>query len=1127
MKLNAFTKATPNAWLPKRFLKDGSLKRQIAKTMKLTTLLLIVALIQVSAKGFSQKINLNATNVPLEKVLHNIESQTGYVFFFDSKLVKQNVSVKVSDATITDALNACLKGSALTFQIADKTIFIRKKKEQVPATNVAPVDKTIRGSVVDTTGARIPGATIKVKNSNLSVMADSRGEFTLTVPENAVLVISSIGFETREVSAPRDGQLTLVLHPSVSKLDEVQVIAYGTTTRRLSTGNISTVKAADIENQPVSNPLAALQGRVPGLVITQTSGVAGSAFKVQLRGQSSLDPTLSQNNPLFVIDGVPFESGNTATNQINSAANNPVSISSGGLSPLNSINPQDIESIDVLKDADATAIYGSRGANGVILITTKKGKSGKTSVNINVNSGVSRIGRSMDMLNTQQYVQIRKEALGNDGLIPSANATDPGYAPDIMLWDTTRYTDFKKLLIGNTAHYNNIQASVSGGNNYTQFRLGTNYHRETSVYAGDFSDQIGSANFSLTNHSANGKFTMQFSGLYSNDRNQLPRYDLTEYINLPPNMMLYNSKGGLAWDENGVVYNTLNLTNPLATLNENYVSTNENLSANLNLNYQLLPGLMLKTNLGYNTFNVNEKATIPSSAIDPNNASYTFPSSEFATSNNKNWLVEPQIEYNHNYSFGKIDALVGYTFQNKLGRSNYLYGQNYNSDLLLNSIAAAGSITATNDAVDYRYTAFFGRLNYNIDDKYIINLTGRRDGSSRFGPDRQWANFGAAGLAWIFTSEKFIKESISFLSFGKLRASYGTTGNDQIGDYKFLNLWSNTANTYSGTPGLAPLSLYNPDYNWEVNKKLEASLELGLFKDRILFNTTFYRNRSSNQLIRYILPTQTGFSSVIMNFPGLVQNSGFEFSVNSKNIATKTFNWTSAFNISIPQNKLVSFPGLSTSSYKNQYVEGKSLSIIRGFKYLGVDPSTGLYTFQDVNKDGVIYTGDYQYFGNTDPKYYGGLQNNLSYKNFELSFFFQFTKQIGPNYISQLGSYTPGSIINQPTLILARWRAPGDQAQIQKLTASFDGPATTAYGALATSDGAYTDASFIKLKNLSFSYKLSNNWLKKINFNSCRFYIEMQNVFTLTHYKGSDPETQNFYALPPLRTIVAGLQFNL
>ncbi|XHR94283.1 SusC/RagA family TonB-linked outer membrane protein [Mucilaginibacter sp. UC70_90] len=1098
--------------------------------LKLAVAIIFIACCNVTASVMAQQITLNVKNAPLESVFNTIKEQSGYTFLYrDSYLERtKKVTLKLSKVSLETALNACFKDQPLNYEIVGKTIVVKIKDNSSDLPAKTSRDRLIQGRVTDTAAAPLPGVSVRVKNGTVGTVTNTSGEFSLSVPENAILTFSYIGFETVLVSAEGVSPYRITMHRSSSRLDEVQVIAYGTTTRRLSTGNIGTVKAADIETQPVSNPMAALQGRIPGLLITQSSGVSGSYFKVQLRGQSSLDLSLSQNNPLFVIDGVPFESGNSISNQITSAANNPVSISSGGLSPLNSINPQDIESIDVLKDADATAIYGSRGANGVILITTKKGKQGKITVNLNVNSGVSRIGRSVQMMNTRQYVAIRKEAFRNDGLSPSADASDAGYAPDIMLWDTTRYTDFKKLLIGNTAHYNNFQGSISGGNNLTSFRISGNYHRETMVFPGSYTDQVASANANINSRSADGKFNVQLSVIYSSDHNQLPQYDLTKYLSLPPNLLLYNADGSLAWQDKEVLYNSLDqITNPLAMLNQTYQSTNDNLSGNLSLKYQLVAGLSAKVNLGYNSFMVAEKGLNPSTSIDPNLVGVIYPSSQFGSGNNRNWIIEPQLNYQNTFSFGKIDVLLGNTLQHRSGKSSYMYGQNYSSDLLLNSIAAAGTVTASNTNVNYNYAAFFGRINYNLKDKYLLDITARRDGSSRFGPDRQWATFGAAGLAWIFSEEPFVRNLLPFISFGKFRASYGTTGSDQIGDYKYLNLWNNTAYGYNGTPGLIPSSPYNPQYNWEVNKKLEASVELGFIKDRILLNTTFYRNRSSNQLIRYVLPTQTGFSSVIRNFPGLVQNTGWEFTLTSKNIDAGRFKWSSNFNLTIPQNKLVSFPGLATSSYKSVYIEGKSLSVIQAYKYLGVDPQTGLYTFEDVNKDGVIYTGDLQEAGNRDPKFYGGLQNNISWKQFDLSFFFQFTKQIGVNYLAQLVSTTPGRMYNQPEFVLSRWQQPGDQTDIEKLISQFDGPAATAYGVLAGSTGAYTDASFIKLKNLSLSYRIGDIWLKKLKLNGCRIYLEGQNLLTITSYKGADPEMQNFYALPPLRTIVAGLQLNL
>jgi TonB-dependent starch-binding outer membrane protein SusC len=992
-------------------------------------------------------------------------------------------------------------------------------------TNIPP-GQILTGKVTDDQGNPLPGATVKIKGTGEVAITDHNGLYKLgKVSDQSILVASFIGYETQEVKAT-DSLNEIHLLVSHGKLDEVLIQAYGTTTKRLNTGDITKVSAADISSQPVSNVLAALEGRVPGMSITQTSGVPGSSFNVQIRGQSVLDNSLSNNNPLIIIDNVPFEQGIAPTNQLTSAANNPTSISSGGLSPLNSINPADIESVEVLKDADATAIYGSRGANGVILITTKKGKAGATKVSLTANSGLSNTGRMMPMLNTQQYIAMRKEAFANDGLMISSNPSDPGYAPDLTLWSTTRYTDFEKLLIGNTAHTNDFQGSISGGNINTQFMIAGGYQRQTTVYPGDFADGVASMHFSINHTSTDKRFTLQLTGLYSSDKNTMPSTDLTRYINLPPNLKLRDSTGNLAWQDNGVVYNTLgngDIINPLSLLQQQYTSINENLLGNLQLSYKIVKGLVFRTSLGYNVFHSDETSLMPSTSIDPNSG--LLPSSSFANSVTKSWIIEPQLEYTRTTANDKLSILLGNTLQDKSGQTISLYGSNYDSDLLLNSIAAAGNITASNDFVQYRYTAFFARINYNLKDKYIFNLTGRRDGSSRFAPDKQWANFGAAGAAWIFSSESFIKDNLPFLSFGKLRSSYGITGNDQIGDYKFLNLWTNTANTYNGLSGLYPQSLYNPNYSWEINKKLEVAVDLGFLKDDILFSASWYSNRSDNQLISYSLPSQTGFFNVVKNFPGLVSNTGLELVLTTKNIHKKDFSWTTSFNITIPKNELLAFPGLSSSSYASQYVIGQSLHLIYALKYTGVDPQTGLYTFEDKNKDGQLTTADYQVLGNTDPKFYGGLQNNITYKQFDLSFFFEFRKQMGFSYLNQLATTPPGWIYNQPEIVESRWQQPGNHSSIQQFTSGYTN-AYTAISYLSLSNGIYTDASYIRLKNVSLSYRLPAAWISKYHISNCRLFLQAQNLLTITKYVGADPETQNLYVLPPLRTIVGGLQLN-
>jgi TonB-dependent starch-binding outer membrane protein SusC len=1105
-------------------LTDPAFKRTILMRLNLIAFFLLFTIMHVCAKAYAQEITLSKEDVPLKTVLLEIKKQSGLELWYNNKHLKQskNVTINISKGSLKEVLDKCFEDQPLTYEIVEKTIVVKPKPVNTPRGNVERFKrKRISGKVTDATGKPLSDVTITVKGSVQKTTTDREGHFEINVPsDKAVLLFSYVGYESFEQSVEDQSMLIVVLKESASRLDEVQVIAYGTTTQRLSTGSISSVKAEDIEKQPVSNPLSALQGRVAGLVITQSTGVPGSSFKVQLRGQSSLDLQYSRNDPLFIIDGVPFESGNLPTNRIENAANNPTSASSDGLSPLNAINPENIERIDVLKDADATAIYGSRGANGVILITTKKGRTNKTEASIKVHTGISQVGRSMEMLNLREYITMRKEAFANDGIeMTTANA------PDIMLWDTTRYTDLNELLIGNNGTVNTVNANVSGGTGLTRFRVGAGYHRATTVYSSSMADRVSSFSFNVNHASANNKLNIILSGIYGNDLNQLPRTDLTRYINLPPNLNLYNDDGSLRWSDQGVDYKNISgIVNPLSFLNQETTTSNETISGSLALSYRLLNSLLFRINSGYNKFSTDEYGAKPSTGIDI--TSTELPSAVFANSFNRSWIVEPQLEFNTGTTSNRFNILFGATVQEKLAKGTTVTGTNYSSDLLLKSIAAAGSLSSRNDFSQYRYAAIFGRINYNKDDKYIINLTGRRDGSSRFGPDKQWANFGAVGVAWIFSKEQLFSGLTKVLSFGKLRASYGKIGNDQIGDYKFLNLWQSTPSTYNNNEGLFPISLYNPDYSWEINKKLEVGLDLGFFNDKVLLTGNFYRNRSENQLISYMVAGQSGFSNIIRNFPGLVQNTGLEFVLTTANLKFGTVNWSASLNVSLPNNKLLAFPGLENSSYARSYLIGKSLSIFQGYSYTGLDPNTGIYSFEDLDGDGQVYdVGDYKVFKDLDPSLFGGFQNNFSYRNWGLGFFFQFTKQLGANYIQRLGSSPPGFLYNQPKLVMERWQNPGDQSEIQKFTSTFT-PTFSANSLLGLSNGAYTDASFVRLKNVSLSYDLPQIILKHLHISRLRLYIEGQNLLTFTGYKGLDPETQDFYRLPPLRTIAGGIQID-
>jgi TonB-linked SusC/RagA family outer membrane protein len=1066
--------------------------------MNWTTTLILVSVLHVSAAGYSQEsISISEKKAPIQKIFKEITAQSGYGFLYDQALFKNvlPIDIELGDATLGEALQVCFKNLPLTYQIVGKIVVVRQKDPVLLKDSTFLPD--LKGVVLTENGDPIPNATVSVIGTNKIVVTDQKGGFIITgAGANIRLRISSIGYITTEIFIKADVFINIRLNISVSKLDETVVIGYGTTTNRLNTGSVSRVTSTDISKEPVANPLEALVGHVPGLVVTQNNGNAGSGFTVQMRGINSIAQGTS---PLFIIDGLPYP--NTISTQIQ--------IGNGGQSTFSSIIPSDIESIEILKDADATAIYGSRGANGVILITTKKGKPGKIKLDINLGSGLSLVSRKLNLLHTPQYLAMRHEAFQNDGISP-----DAGNAPDLVIWDTTRYTDWQKYFIGKSSAYSNLNATLSGGNVQTQFLFGGGYFSQGTVTPGNFGEKRGSIHLNITHASINKKFQMSYTTSYSNDRNRLGSFDaaFSNYIELPPDFpALYDNTGHLRWMDNGVSF-----SNPAGDLLKTAVAVTDNLINNLSLNYRIAPKLTLLINSGYTLIQLNQQNQIPIASQDPS----TNPtgSSVFGTSTTKNWIVEPQLKFNSKAGKGKIEVLAGYTIERNIIAQNTITALGFTSDAVLNAAVFAPSVTAVTGFTDYRYQAVFGRVNYAWASKYLINLTGRRDGSTRFAPGKQYANFGAVGGAWIFSQEKLFREHNGFLSFGKLRLSYGLTGNDQIGDYQFLDNYGSGGIVYQGITATGPARLYNPSYAWETNKKFETGLDLGFLKDKVLLTVNYFRNVSGNQLINYQLPSQTGFSGILENFNAKVQNTGFEFQLTSTNISRKDFVWTTDFNFSITRNKLLSFPGIQSSSYSNTYVVGKPLHIQKLFIADGVDPQTGLYKVNGTDPS------DQNYVLDLTPAFYGGMGNTLRYKGFELSFLLQFTKQKGNSYLypTYFSAPMPGTLNNQPGEVLGRWRMPRDQTNIQKFTT---GPGKPAFDNYIESSANVSDASFIRLKNAVLYYNLPASFIKNTKMQGGKFYIQVQNLFTITNYKGLEPEAQGLSGnLPLLLTVAAGIQ---
>lgn len=1085
-------------------------------TARLTILMcLMIWTPTIYAQESPGAITLHVKGARMEDVLNSIGRQSGCYLVYDIASLRESgrVTVSIERASLKEALDRCLEGQPFTYAIFDKTIVVRASALVTPAHPV-----TLTGRVQSERKEPVPGASISLKGSTRGTFAGEDGVFSLAgVRKGDTLKVSCVGYETKEIPIRAVAPLDISLHTFASTLDETVVIAYGTTTRRLNTGSVSKVTQQAIGLQPVADPLAALQGRVPGLLVTASSGIPGSYYKVQVRGQSSI---LQGSDPLIVIDGVPYAPNNNPLNQLVSAANPAGNTASGGLSPLALINPGDIESIEILKDADATAIYGSRGAAGVILITTRKGTPGKTAFSVSAYTGAGAVTHTLPMMGTPAYLAMRRAAFAGDAVTPT-NIT----APDLLVWDTARYTNFNKLLIGDWGGTVDVQASLSAGSDQTQVLLSGNYHRQQSVFPGNLGDQRGGMYVSVSHHSDNKRFAADFTANLTADHNASIAQDLTTGVNLPPDYpALKNAMGALNWEEQGISYSV----NPLAYLQDRYTARTNNLLSHLQLSYRVAPGLSLKASVGYNAVQVTETGILPIAAQNPVTNPTGF--AQFGDRYLRNWIAEPQAEYTTRLGGGRLHVLGGATWQGLAGTNNLISAYGYRDDALLGSTNGAAGLSTVNTSSDYRYEAIFGRLTYNIQDQYIINLSARKDGSSRFGPGKQFASFGAAGAAWIFSKAPALRTLFPFLSFGKVRASYGITGNDQIGDYQYLDVWSSTPYPYLGSPSLYPVRLYNPYYSWEINRKLEGALELGFLKDRVLSTTAWYMDRGGNQLIRYGLPLQTGFNGITENFPALVENSGLEEELTTHNISTRHVQWTTTLNLTLPYNRLRSFPGIETSSYSNLEV-GQPLSIVDGFIYTGVNPATGTYTFKDVNKDGHIsYPEDYvKNIAHLAPTLFGGLSTSLRCHAWQLDALASFRVQKGPNYYYYYynNGYIPGTLYNQPLAKGTSWSQAAQQATLQRYTAGYNATAYLAGYNLANSSAAYTDASFIRLSNVSLSYTLDETRTRKWGLSLVQVYVRCQNLLTLTGYKGADPETQNAFVLPPLKVMVGGIRCQL
>jgi TonB-linked SusC/RagA family outer membrane protein len=1028
------------------------------KKVSANRMVILMAALLLPAICFSQKVTLNNKRISLKQVFEEIKKQTNYDVIYNAKLVDVNAKISVSakDQPLEAFLKTVLAGQPLAFTIVGTTIVVRKEEAppnagvHVPFGSATPKDEeTIEGIIADDE-TRIPltGANIVNKRTGKGTQSDAEGRFVLkNILKGDQITCSMIGYQT--VTTPATKMSVVLMKVAVNELDKAVIQAYGKTSKRLATGDITRISGEEIAKQPAMNPLLALQGRVPGMIVTPTTGYASSPVKVNLMGRNSLNREFS-GEPLYIIDGVPqtiLDLPGAATLASNEA-NSPGYIQDGlsrtfGQSPLYGINPKEIESIEVLKDGDATAIYGSRGANGVILITTKKAKPGKTSFSLGVNQGLIVAARKAKVLNTQDYLRYRREAFKNDGILPtSANA------PDLMVYDTTRYTDWQNVLY-RTGTSTGIDASVSGGDIRNSFRLGMAYNTDKGFMVGKGKNETIAFNVSTSHASLDQKLRILVRAQY--------RYMFVNAVGLgggpleiPNAPAIYDSVGNpnyVEWKPNQQIgYYPFN-----ESFNPNIQKTNV-FSANTQVSYEVLDGLSVEVNGGFSSSRNTNDFVIRIVSQDPRLPA--MGTAVFSATNTSSWIVEPTLRYTGFASKGSFSVMVGSTLQSSLTNTASMIGLGYSNDDLIGSISNAAMKEATDAFAQSKYVGVFGLINYNWQNKYIININGRRDGSSRFAPGRQFGNFGSVGVSWNMSEEKWLRKALpSWISFLKLRGSYGITGLDAIGDYQYLARWG------VGTAQYAPLAPYNDVrpytllqpvnqvYHWEGTKKRSTGLEVSLFDSRINITATTQRNISHNQLIRYPTPVYTGFPNVMANSPAKVLNVTHGLEINATLIRKKYFEWSAGFNIGTTRNKLLAYPALELSPHASLYQVGESLSSQFLLHYLGVNPLNGEYSFEDHNKNGSIDIGggargqmlDDRYVAiNLDPKYDGGFRTSLRYKNANLALNFifrRFWKDV--SFLTNL----PGRMANiyvPSEGVEDYWKKPGDNPKYARLSTVLD-----------------------------------------------------------------------------------------
>ncbi|WP_299439918.1 TonB-dependent receptor [uncultured Aquimarina sp.] len=983
--------------------------------------------------------------------------------------------------------------------------------------------KTITGNVTDDSGLPLPGVNVLVKNTNNGTQTDFDGNYTINAPRGAVLTFSYVGFTNKDIAVGDSDTINVQLEASAAELEEVVVVAYGSQAKKKLVTSISTVSNADIADIIADSPQNILQGQASGVQVFSSSGGLGSAPTINIRGTSSIG---SNTRPLFVVDGVTLGDSFTTFNQGSGA----------GINPLANINPNDIESISVLKSAAAAALYGSRGGNGVVLITTKRGnKNGKVTVDIDVNTSFARITDTPNLLNAQQYIDFT--TLVRNGSAVSANPL------------TSAGGEFDALdAILRTAVSQSYNFSIRGGNENTNYFIGATREDQEGIRIGDNLERTSfRSNIQVK---ATDWLTATLNASISNNR--FDRVPNENSFASPYTIALLQRPDVVPFDDQGNFTTTGNVGggNVIAqeALNLNLATTTRivgNGSLDFNLS-SLIDGLGFKQDIGIDrTFTENQTRNVDLLVEDGSAANSVFQQNRY--------ILNSLLSYNKTFGDAhNLSLLAGYSFEDNQFRNVQVSGTGFLSDAQQN-VESASTFPLTSSSGDAnRLVSYLGRASYDYaDGRYILEGSIRRDGSSRFGANNRFGTFWSAAVGWNISDEAFM-QNVDWVQGLKLNASYGTTGNDRIGNFASLGTFE--GNNYNGEPGLTPFRLPNPDLQWESTTTRDIGLTASFFNRRLSFNVEYYKN-VTDDLILFVPVDPTfnnGLNGVNRNI-GELENTGFDVTIDAVilNGANDGLKWTSSLNLGINENEVTNLPeGSSVDELGNRFVErtGGSLAFsgqraIEGFSanswylipYIGVNPQTGdaEWLGADGNPTTTPVAADRRIVGQANPDVIGGFSNVFTYKNWSLNTLFNFS--IGNDVLLTSREFTenPISGFNKSDRVLNIWQQPGDQAFIP----SPDSPTINTFN--QSSSAQLEDGSFVRLKNVTLSYTLSQQHLEKIFINKVRLYATATNLLTFKSdgLDGYDPELSNgadgndaagqdFFTLPQASTYTFGINLS-